>query len=182
MALEGGARRILVLHHGRKNERGDEGDGQGVGHRAVVFFEGVFVDVESQAGVEVLEEDAADEVTLVDDDGILLGELVEVGKCGTEHGVGAHIVHPCGFVKFFQTCFHGGDIAEDTLFREMGNHFLEGRNRVFHRHGIDAEFGLELIDFFKFGEAQGIIGKTQSLGIALIDRHFVFETEQVDEE
>lgn len=45
---------------------------RGVGHRAVVFFEGVFVDVESQTGVEVLEEDAADEVALVDDDGILL--------------------------------------------------------------------------------------------------------------
>ena len=91
-------------------------------------------------------------------------------------------MHPCGFVKFFQTCFHGGDIAEDTLFREMGNHFLEGRNRVFHRDGIDAEFGLELVDFFELGEAQRVVGETEPLGVALIDGHFVFETEQVDEE
>ena len=182
VALEGGSGCILMLHHGRKDERGDEGDGQRVSHRAVVFFEGVFVDVESQTGVEVLEEDAADEVALVDDDGILLGKLVKIGECGAEHGVCADVVHARALVEVLQSGLHGGDIAEDTLLGKMGNDLLEGGNGVFHRNGIDAEFGLELVDFFELGEAQRVVGEAEPLGIALIDGHFVFETKQVDEE
>ena len=47
--LEGGARSILVFHHGSKGEGGDERDGQRVCHRLVVLIKRVFKDVQTQA-------------------------------------------------------------------------------------------------------------------------------------
>ena len=41
--LEGCARRVLMLHHRRENERGNKGNAQGIGHRFVVLLKGVFV-------------------------------------------------------------------------------------------------------------------------------------------
>ena len=56
-----------------------------------MFLECVFVYVETETLIEVLEENASHIVTLADDDGILLMQLVEVGECGSEHRVSAHI-------------------------------------------------------------------------------------------
>ena len=71
-----------------------------------MLLEGVFVDVEAKTGVEILEENASDEVALADDDGILLRELVEVGKRGTEHGVRAHVVHARTLIELLQSGLH----------------------------------------------------------------------------
>ncbi len=87
-----------MLHHGSEGKRGDEGDGEGVSHRLVVLLEGVFEDVEAKARVEILEEAASHVVALVDDDGILVTQFAEVGKSGTEHRVGAHVVEAALFV------------------------------------------------------------------------------------
>ena len=72
VSLECCSRRVLVFHYGGEDEGADEWYGEGVCDGAVVFLEGVLVDVESQFGVEVLEEEPPYEVALVDDDGVLL--------------------------------------------------------------------------------------------------------------
>ena len=51
VALEGGAWCVLMFHDGSKGEGGDEWDGEGVGYGLVVFFEGVFADVEFESVV-----------------------------------------------------------------------------------------------------------------------------------
>ena len=60
-----------------------------------MLLKGVLVDVESQLLIEVLEEDAAHVVALADDDGILLGELLQIGEGRTEHRVCRDVAHAC---------------------------------------------------------------------------------------
>ena len=76
-----------MLHDGGEDEGRHERYRQRVGHRLVVLLEGVLIDVKTELLVEVLEEDAPHVVALADDDGVLLGELLQVGKRGSEHGV-----------------------------------------------------------------------------------------------
>ena len=52
-----------------------------------MLLEGIFVDVQSEFLIEILEENPADIIPLTDNDGILLAQLVEVGEGGTEHRV-----------------------------------------------------------------------------------------------
>ena len=51
--------------------------------------------------------------------------------------------------------------------------------RVFERHGIDDEFGLEGLDFFNGGEPLGVVHKAQAARVGIIDGRGVVETEQV---
>ena len=72
VALEGGARSILVLHHCRKGKGAHERNTQRVGHRLVVLIKCILMQTQPQLLVEVLEEYLAHVVTLLDDDCILL--------------------------------------------------------------------------------------------------------------
>ena len=182
VTLEGGARRVLMLHDGSKDEGGDEGDGERVGHRLVVLLEGVLIDVESQPLVEVLEEDAPHVVTLADDDGILLGELLKVGKRGAEHRVGADIAHTRRLVELLHICLHRGDVADDALLREIGNHLAEYRDCILQGDGIDKQLGLEPTHLVETGKALAVVGEPHPLGVALKDCHLMIKTQQVDEE
>ena len=103
VALEGGARCILMLHHRGKDEGRYERDGKRVGHGVVVLIEGVFKDVQSQSLVEVLEENLAHVVALADDDGILGAQLVEVGEGWAEHRVSGHIAESAGLHRHRQS-------------------------------------------------------------------------------
>ena len=182
MTLEGGARRVLVLHDGGKDEGGDEGDGERVGHRLVVLLEGVLVDVQPELLVEVLEEDAPHVVALADDDGILLAELLEVGEGGAEHRVGGDVAHTRRFVKFFHIRLHAGDVADDALLGQVGNDLLEHWDGVLQRDGVDEQFGTELLDLLVGGETLTVVGEAHPLGVALEDGHLMLKTQQVDEE
>ena len=72
VALEGGARSILVLHHCRKGKGAHERNTQRVSHRLVVLIKCILMQTQPQLLVEVLEEYLAHVVTLLDDDCILL--------------------------------------------------------------------------------------------------------------
>ena len=85
-------------------------------------------------------------------------------------------------IKLVQACLHTGNIADDTVLRQPGQHLLKGRQGVLHRHGIDDELGFELGYLLQLGEAQTVVGKAQPLGILLVYGHLVVEAEQVDEE
>ena len=171
-----------MLHHSGKNKSGHERNTQRIGHRLVVLLEGILVDVESQLLIEVLEEDASHIVTLTDDDGVLLRELLQIGKRRAKHRVGRHIAHACLLVEILQVGLHRGNIADDTLLGQVGYHLLEHRNSVFQRDGIDQQFRLELLNFLIRREALTIVGKAHALGITLKDSHLVVEAQQVDEE
>ena len=56
VALEGGARSILVLHHCRKGKGAHERNTQRVGHRLVVLIKCILMQTQPQLLVEVLEE------------------------------------------------------------------------------------------------------------------------------
>ena len=147
MALEGGARGILMLHYGREHKGGNEGHGEGVGHGFVVLGKGVFVDIESEATVEVEEEYASEVVAFGDDDGILGSQCPEVGKGGTEHGVGADIVHARSPVELVEPCLDAGDVADDALVVEIGNDLLKYGNGVLECDAVDDKVGVEVADF-----------------------------------
>ena len=88
VALEGGARRILMFHHRSKHKGADKKNAQRIGHRFVVFAKRIFAKVKAQTTVEVAEENAPHVVTFVDDDGIFVVERTQIGKRGAKHGVG----------------------------------------------------------------------------------------------
>lgn len=88
--LEGGTRGVLVLHDGGEYHGRGKRYGERVGYRLVVLLEGVLKDVEMQAAVQVFEENFSQMIRFGDDDGVLLGEVAEVGKRGAEHGVCRH--------------------------------------------------------------------------------------------
>ena len=72
VALEGSTRCILMLHHSRKGKGADKRNTQRVSHRLVVLVESIFMQTQSQLLIQVLEEDLAHVVALLDDDRILL--------------------------------------------------------------------------------------------------------------
>ena len=72
VALEGGTRSILMLHHSRKDESGNKRNAERIRHSAVVLIKCVFVDIQSELAVKVTEEASSHVVSLTDDDGIFL--------------------------------------------------------------------------------------------------------------
>ena len=64
-----------------------------------MFLESVFKGVQLQVLVKVFEENLAQVVTFLDDDGIFRTQFVEVGKCGTEHRVGRYIAEAAVFIE-----------------------------------------------------------------------------------
>ncbi len=176
VALEGGARRVLMLHDGGKDEGGNEGDGERVGHRLVVLLERVFVDVQPKPLVEVLEEDAPHVVALADDDGVLLGQLLQVSKRGAEHGVRGDVATARLLVELLEVGLHGGYVADDALLGQVGQHLLEHGDGVFQRYGIDEQLGAELAYLLHLREALTVISEAHALRIFLKHGHFVVKT------
>ena len=171
-----------MLHHGGKDKRRDKRYAQRVGHSLVVLLEGVLVDVQSQLLVQVLEEDASHIVTLTDDDGVLLAELVEIGKCRAEHRVRGDIRMASLLVELPEIGLHGADVADDAVLGYIRQYFLECRYGVFHRHGIDKQLGLEVSNLVDRRETLAVICEAQPLGILLEHGHLMVEGEQVDKE
>ena len=91
-----------------------------------MFFKGVFINVESETCVEVLEENPSHIVALAYDDGVLLGELSEVGKRGAEHRVSGDIRMTRMLIKLLQPGLDRRDVADDAVGRDDGHHLLEG--------------------------------------------------------
>ena len=182
VALESCARRILRLHDGGKDEGRDEGDAQRVSHRAVVLVERIFVDMEPETLIEVLEEDAAHVVALTDDDRVLLRELVEVGKGRTEHRVGRDVRMARLLIIILQPRLHGRDVGDDAVLRQVRKDLVERRLGELHRHGIDDELRGESLHLVHRRETLTVVGEAQPLGIALDHCHLMVKTEQVDKE
>ena len=182
VALEGGAGSVLRFHDGCEDEGGDEGNGERIGDGLVVLEEGVLVDVESQPLVEVAEEDAPDVVALADDDGVLFGELVEVGKRRAEHGVGGDIGMAALLVELLQARLHRGDVADDAVGGQQRQHLLVDGDGVLQRDGVDDQLWSEAGYLVDAGEALAVVGEPHALRVAVVDGHFMVETEQVDEE
>ena len=182
VALERGARCILMLHHSSKHERRDKGDRQRIGHRLIVLLEGIFVDIQAQLLIEVLEEDTPHVVALADDDGILLGELLQIGEGRTEHRVRRYIAHTRRLVELLQIGLHRGDIADDTRLGQMGNHLLKHRNGIFQRHCVDQQLGLKRLDFLVGRKTLAIVCEPHAFGISLKHCHLMLKTQQVNEE
>ena len=182
VALEGGTRCILMLHDSSEHEGRHKGDTQRVSHRLVVLLEGVLIDVQAQLLIEILEEDTSHVVTLADDDGVLFRELLQVGKRRTKHRVSRYIAHARTLIELLQISLHRGDITDDALLGQIGNHLFEHRDSIFQRDSIDEQLGLKLLDLLVGGKALTIIGKAHALRIAFEDSHLVVETQQVDEE
>ena len=94
----------------------------------------------------------------------------------------AHEAETALLVKLLQSGLYRSYVADNAVVREMWQHLFEGWQRIFYRHRIDDQFGAEHLYLFHLGEAVTVVGEAQSLGILLVNRHLVVETEQVDEE
>lgn len=182
MPLEGGAGSGLRLHNGSEDEGGNEGYGEGIGHRLVMLFKGVVGDVEPQPLVDVAEEQSSHVVALTDDDGVFVRETAEVGKGGTEHRMGGDVAVTAVLIEVLEVGLHRSDVGEDALLRQMGEQRLEGGEGVFEADGVDEEFGGKGLDFFKGGESLGVVEKAKAVWVDVVDGGFVLETEEVGEE
>ena len=91
-----------------------------------MFFKGVFINVESETCVEVLKEYPSHIVALAYDDGVLLGELSEVGERGAEHRVSGYIRMTRLLIIVLQPSLDGRDVADDAVSGNDGHHLLEG--------------------------------------------------------
>ena len=148
-----------------------------------MLFESVFKDIEAEACIEVFEETAAHIVALVDDDGVFVGQLAEVGEGGTEHRVSRNVVEAALLIKLLETSLHGRDVTKDAiLLRQMRDDLTEDVECVFQTDGIDDEVGAESLDFVHRRETLRIVQETHTLRIDVIDSDFVFKTQQVGEE
>ncbi len=182
MPLEGGAGSGLRLHNGSEDEGGNEGYGEGIGHRLVMLFKGVVGDVEPQPLVDVAEEQSSHVVALTDDDGVFVRETAEVGKGGTEHRMGGDVAVTAVLIEVLEVGLHRSDVGEDALLRQMGEQRLEGGEGVFEADGVDEEFGGKGLDFFKGGESLGVVEKAQAVWVDVVDGGFMLETKEVGEE
>ena len=115
-----------MLHDSREDKGADEWDRQRVGYSLIVLLERVFVDVEAELAVEVLKETPAHIVTLIDDDGILLAELVEICKGRTKHRVGGDKTSSCALIVVMKSCLYGCDVREDAFLRKIWYHLIKG--------------------------------------------------------
>lgn len=84
--LERCAGRVLMLHDCSKDESADKRNAKRIGNRTVVLVESVFVDVQSERGVELPEERLSLDAALADDYGVLVTELAEVCERGPNMG------------------------------------------------------------------------------------------------
>ena len=171
-----------MLHHSSKHEGAYERNRKRVSHSLIVLLEGVLINIQSQLAVQVFEEDATHIVTLADDDGILLAQLLKVGKGRSEHRVSRYIAHTSLFVKILQIGLHTGDIADDTLLRQVRYHLFKHRYSIFQRHCINQQLGLEFLNLLERGETLTIVSKPHAFGVSLKHSHLVVKTQQVDEE
>ena len=144
--------------------------------------ERIFIDVQSQFLIQVFEEDAPHIVAFIDDDGVLLAQLVQVGEGGSEHRMGGDERVTGRQIVVLQPRLHARDVADDTVCRQIGHDFLEGRDGVFHRNGVDDQLRLELLHLLQTLKTVTVVGEPQASGVFLIHGYLVVEAEQVDEE
>ena len=173
---------VLRLHHAGEGEGRNERDGERIGDGLIVLDEGVVVDVELQAGIDLAEKCLAEGVALFDDDGVVLAQVAQIGERGAEHGVRRDVtVAGCG-VELGQTGFDRCDVAQDAVFAQIGQHFVEDGQRILDGHAIDEQFGVVLADFVVGGESARVQTVSQLFGMAGIEGDIVLHTKGIGQE
>ena len=56
------------------------------------------------------------------------------------------------FVELLQSCFYRGNITNDAVFGQYGQHFAKSVQRVLYCHGIYDQFGLKFLNLLQCGE------------------------------
>ena len=138
--------------------------------------------IQPQTPIEIEEKQAPHVVTFGDDYRILLTQIVQSRKGRAEHGMRRNIAAATLRIVGLEIRFHRGNVSENAVFGEKLLHLAESLKRIFERDGVDHQFGGEILNFFMFGEAQGVINEAQLLCIGFKNGHFVVETQEVDEE
>ena len=147
-----------------------------------MLLEGVLVDVQTQLAIQLLKEATTHAVALLDNDGILLAQLLQVGEGRTKHRVRRYKAHTGLLIEVLQIGLYAGDIADNALLRQVRYHLFKHRDGIFQRYRIDEQFGLKGLNLVVGGETLTVVCKSHAFGISLKHSHFVVETQQVDEE
>ena len=147
-----------------------------------MLVERVFEDVQLQRLVEVLEEDAAQVVAFGDDDGVLRAQVVEAGEGGAEHWVRGHVAEAAFLIESLQAGLHGGDVAQDAVLGQDGEHLAEGFEGILHRGGVDDQLGFKFLYLVQRGEAVGVVDEAQLVRVDVEHGRLVLETQYVVEE
>ena len=171
-----------MFHYRCKNECRNKRYGQGIGHRLIVFVEGVFKNIQSKVLVQILEEYLAHVVAFTDDNGILGTQLVEVGKSRTKHRVGGYVTESTLLIPFLQTGLNRSYVADDTIFWQCRKHLVECIQCIFYRGSIDDQLGLEFADLIQCGIPVAVVHKAQLLRVDIEYSRFVLETQYIGKE
>ena len=84
-------------------------------------------------------------------------------------------------VKLLQPGLHRGYVAHDAVVGQIRHHFLEGRNGVFHRHGIYQELRAKLLYLVQRRKPAAVVSKPHPNRVFFIHRHLVVEAQQIKE-
>ena len=93
-----------------------------------------------------------------------------------------HVAKAAFLVESLQSGLHGGNVAQDTVLGQDGEHLAEGFEGIFYSCCIDNQFGLEGFYFAEFGEPEAVLHKAQTFGIDIVYRNFVLEAQYVGKE
>ena len=85
-------------------------------------------------------------------------------------------------IELLQASLHRSDVADDAILWQQRQQLLEDGNGVLQRDGIDEKLRLKLAYLLGIGKPLTVVGEAHALWVAVVDSHFVFETQQVDEE
>ena len=141
-----------------------------------MLIESIFEDIEAERLVKVLEENFSQVVTFTDDDSILAAQITKAGKCRAKHRMRRYITETTFLIEFLQSCLHRGDITDDTILGQHGQHLAECIQCIFHRGGIDYQLRFEVLYLFQRGETIRVVDKTQLVRIHVEHCRFMLET------
>ena len=87
----------------------------------------------------------------------LNADVLICGESRAKHRVTGYISEAAFFVELLQSCFYRGNITNDAVFGQYGQHFAKSVQRVLYCHGIYDQFGLKFLNLLQCGETIRVI-------------------------
>ena len=86
------------------------------------------------------------------------------------------------FVELLQSCFYRGNITNDAVFGQYGQHFAKSVQRVLYCHGIYDQFGLKFLNLLQCGETIRVIDETQLVRVDVEHGRLMLKAQYVSKE
>ncbi len=138
--------------------------------------------IQSQPAVQVQEKDTSHIITLGNHNGVLVRQSPQVCERRPEHRMCTHIPHTRTLVEIQESRLNTAYIADNTVFRKVGDDIPENLQRILQRNSIYYQFGAEVPDLLERGETLRVVQETHSACINLVHGTLMVKTQYIGEE